>query len=231
MINRISILTVLSLALVGRSFAAVPFVVNQTYNTGYNSVTDKPLASGTDDLYFNLYSYSPAPFQGTPVVTHPDNPLWVQTSGAKWISPVEDQSGKPGTGSPAGLYDYNAFLATDFLMPTQVTVTGAFAADDSATFYVDAVPVVSDAAEGYLALTPFSYTFTLGAGPSIIPIDFLVINENTGGSQSTNSTGLLVSDLRFTTGNPTPEPGTWLMLFVGLGALFTVQRVRRAGVL
>lgn len=230
MIKTLSFLSIVAVTLATNASAAVPIVVNQTYNTGYNSVTNTALAPGSGDLYFNLYSYSPAPFVGTPVVTSPDDPAWVQPVGAQWISPVENQSGAPGTGSPAGIYDYNAFFASDFLVPTTVTMTGSYAADDGATLYVNGVAVSSIVPEGYTTLTPFSYTFTLTAGPSIIPIDFLVNNLNTGGSQSTNPTGLLVSNLTIRTGSA-PEPTTWLMLFVGVGALLVVQRARRASVL
>jgi hypothetical protein len=230
MINRLSITAVFVLAAAAVSHAAIPMVVGQTYNTGYNSVTNAPLPPGANDLYFNLYSYFPAPFLGTPVIAQPDDPAWVQTTGAQWIAPVEDQSGAPGTGSPAGIYDYNAFFATDFLVPTTITMTGSYAADDGATLFVNGVEVSSIAPEAYTTLTPFSYTFTLNAGPSIIPIDFLVNNLNIGGSQSTNPTGLLVSNLTFVA-NVAPEPGTWALLFAGLGVLLVIQRVRRADVL
>jgi len=223
----LTFLAVFAVALVTHSSAAVPLVINQTYNTGYNSVTNTPLAPGSLDLYFNLYSYSPAPFSGTPVVTSPTDPAWVAPVGAQWISPVEDQSGSPGSGSPAGVYDYNAFFASDFLVPTSVTLSGSYAADDGATLYVNGVAVSSIVPEGYLVMTPFNYTFTLGAGPSIIPIDFLVNNLNTGGSGSTNPSGLIVSNLTVRT-TAAPEPGAWAMLFAGIGILFLVQRVRRA---
>ena len=222
LLKRLSLLVIAGAALVSPSLAATPVVVGQTYNTGYNSVTNTPLAPGSADLYFNLYSYA-----GTvPVVTSPDSPLWVQAAGAQWISPVEDQSGAPGSGSPAGIYDYNAFLATDFLVPTSVTMSGSFAADDGSSIYFDGTLVATVSPEAYTALTPFSYTFTLNAGPSIKAFDFLVNNLNSGGASSTAPTGLLVSGLKFVANTTAPEPSTWALLFVGAGALFLMRRVR-----
>jgi hypothetical protein len=222
LLKRLSLFTLLGSALALPAFSATPLVVGQTYNTGYNSVTNTALAPGSSDLYFNLFSYAGT----TPVVTSPDSPLWVQAAGAQWISPVEDQSGNPGSGSPTGAYDYKAYLATDFVMPTSVTVSGSFAADDGTVLYVDGTMVTTVGPEAYTALTSFSYTFSISSGPVFVPIDFVVNNTNSGGSQSTNPTGLLVSGLKFTTGTATPEPATWVLLFAGIGALLLMRRVR-----
>ncbi len=226
LLKRLSLISLVTAALATPSLAATPMVVGQTYNTGFNSLTNAPLAPGSSDLYFNLYSYA----GNTPVVAHPDFPAWVQTASAQWIAPVENESGAPGSGAPAGVYDYNSFLATDFLVPTSVTVTGSFAADDGSTFYVNGTFAASISPEASLALTPFSYTFTLGAGPSMVPIDFFVNNLNTGGSQSTNPTGLLVTNLKFTASGSAPEPSTWALLLAGGCAVLLVRRARGVNV-
>jgi len=229
MINRLLILSALTALTVGTAAASVPLVVNQTYNTGYNGNT--ALTAGQDDLYFNLYSYVPTPTLTAPVVASPIPGAWFQPQDngvtAQWISPTENQSypAPPVEGDPAGTYDYNAVLATNFLVPTEVTVTGAFAADNDATLNVDGVTVLSLSAPAYSSLTSFSYTFSIFAGERFTPIDFVVNNlDDSGGT--VNPTGLIVSNLRISTA--TPEPSTWALLFVSLGSLLMVKRVRRA---
>jgi hypothetical protein len=225
MINRLLILAAITALTVVPAAASVPLVVNQTYNTGYDGST--ALAPGQADLYFNLYSFVPTPTLTAPVVASPIPAAWDQVAGAQWISPTENQSypAPPVEGDPAGTYDYNAVLATDFLVPTVVTVTGSFAADNDATFNVDGSTVLTVGAPAYASLTSFDYTFTIFAGERFTPIDFVVNNlDDTGGT--INPTGLIVSNLRIS--SATPEPSTWAMLLVSLGSLLMVKRVRRA---
>jgi len=226
MINRLLILAAITAFTVAPATASVPLVVNQTYNTGYDGST--ALAAGQSDLYFNLYSYVPTPTLTAPVVASPIPADWVTTAGAQWISPTENQSSSPSPaeGDPAGTYDYNALFATNFLVPTQITVTGSFAADNDVSLIVDGTTVMSLADPASGSLSSFDYTFTVFSGARFTPIDFVVNNlDNTGGSS--NPTGLIVSNLRFST-TSTPEPSTYAMLFLGLGSLLMVKRVRRA---
>jgi hypothetical protein len=226
MINRLLFISLLTAFSLGSAAASVPLVVNQTYNTGYNGST--ALAAGSADTYFNLYSYVPTPTLTAPVVADPIPAAWDSVAGAQWISPTENQTypAPPIEGDPAGTYDYNAVLATDFLVPTEVTVTGSFAADNDASLIIDGTTVTSVAAPAYATLTSFDYTFTIYTGERFTPIDFVVNNlDDTGGT--VNPTGLLVSNLRVTT-SQTPEPSTYLLMFASLGSLLMVKRVRRA---
>jgi hypothetical protein len=152
-----------------------------------------------------------------------DDPSWVQATGAQWIGVSANQSGTPGSGTAPGLYDYQALLATNFLVPTTVTMSLSFAADDGTVVYVNDVEVDTVSPEGYTALTPFTYTFTLNSGANFTPLDFVVNNLNTGGA---NPSGLLVSALKFTTSTAAPEPSTWALLFAGAGALVLMRRIR-----
>jgi hypothetical protein len=231
MINRLSIIAVVSFALAGRSFAAIPFTVGETYNSGVNPYTNAQLAGGSADLLFNLYSFTPAPFSGaaTVVPTADNGPGWVTASPAQWIAPMENETGVAGSGNPAGSYTYQGSFASDFLVPTTITVTGAFAADNSAQLYINGVLADSTPAIGFTALTQINFTFTASAGLAIVPVQFVV--DNTPDANAVNPTGLLVSDLVFSTTATTPEPSTWLLLIGGAGALLVVQRRRFASLL
>ena len=227
MIKRLSILVLVSLALVRPSSAVIPMTIGETYNSGVNPYTSTPLAAGSADLLFNLYSFFPAPFSGaaTVVPTVDNGPGWVTAAPGQWIAPVENETSAGG--SPAGSYTYQGSFASDFLLPTSITVTGAFAADNSGQLYINGVLADSTPAVGFTSLTPINFTFTVAAGLSIVPVQFVV--DNTPNANAANPTGLLVSNLVFSAA-PTPEPSTWALLIGGAGLLAFVQRRRFAGV-
>ena len=224
MINRAILLTVLTAALSTPSMAVAPLQLDQTYNTGYVGTT--ALAAGLPDLNFSLFSFPYSSSQ--PVVASPVPSVWVVVPGAQFISPTEDQAypSDPPQGNAPGVYDYDAQLSTNFLVPTSVTLTGGFAADNAVTLFVDGTSVTAVAAPAYASLTNFSYTFTIMGGTKLTSIDFVVNNlDDTNGT--INPTGLLVSNLKAT--SSAPEPSTWLMMFAGVGVLLVVaQRSRRA---
>ena len=244
MINRLLLLAVLSVALTSRSFA-IPFTVDNIYSTGYTPTTTYPgspvvpgvaLTPGTSDLFFTLYSAYPSPGTGSAVVVPKaqNGPGWVTATGAQWLGPVQNESGNSATSAPtpegglAGIYDYSSDFSSNFLVPTSITMTGLFAADDSVSLYVNGVLVQTVNPEAFGTLTPINFTFTVGAKESIVPIDFVVDNTANGGSESTNPTGLLVSNLQFVAKSTAPEPSTWALLLVGAGVLAFAQRRRLA---
>jgi hypothetical protein len=226
MINRLLLLTILTASFTARSMASTPLQLNQTYNSGY--LGNSAIGAGQPDLDFTLFSF---PLNTSlPVVASPVPADWVVVPGAQFISPTEDQAaGAPPQGDAPGVYDYNAELSTNFLVPTSVTFTGSFAADDAVTLYIDGSQVTAVASPAYTGLTSFSRSFTLEAGAKLTSIDFIVSNLDSANG-NTNPTGLLVSNLK-ATATSAPEPTTWVMLFAGVGALFVVQRARRANVL
>jgi hypothetical protein len=198
-------------------------VLGQTYNTGY--VGSTPLAPGAADNLFTLLSGVPA-VTSVPVVASPVPAVWVTIPGAQFISPTEDQQypAPPVEGDAPGTYDYHTTLATDFGVPTTVTLTGSFAADNAATLYVDGFNIITAPAPAYGSLTSFSDTFTIFTGVRDTTIDFVVNNQDdTGGT--INPTGLLVSNLSIVA-TQTPEPGTWAMMLGGVGLLGVALRRR-----
>jgi PEP-CTERM motif len=202
--------------------ASAQLVLGQTYNTGY--VGNTPLAPGAADNLFILLSGVPA-VTSTPVVAFPVPAVWAVVPGAQFISPTEDQTypAPPVEGDAPGTYDYHTTLATNFSVPTQVTLSGAYAADNAAVLYVDGFNISSAGAPAYASLTPFTDTFTIFAGARSTTLDFVVNNQDdTGGT--INPTGLLVSNLKIVT-TATPEPGTWALMLGGLGVLgFALRR-------
>jgi hypothetical protein len=214
-------------------------VVGQTYNTGYDG--SSKIAGGQPDNDFSLTT-PPATF-GTPVVADGPVPsVWNQIAGAQFISPTADQAYpvSPAEGDPKGTYIYEAILADTFAVPTTLTVSGEFEADDYATAYVDGdflamTPGVDNTTHGFTTPTSFSQTFTVDAESLPVTIDFVVENKaDTTDHIAINPTGLLVSNLKFTVDNSTgpadmpsvPEPEGGSMMFAGMGLLIFIQRLR-----
>lgn len=229
MINRLSFLAVGVIALAVHSSAATPLQIGQTYDSGYTGTTE--LAVGAGDNDFTLYGPNFA--ISTPVVAGPIPGAWVPDSNiGLWISPTENQTYPSNVpeGDAPGLYDYDAQLSTNFLVPTSITISGSFAADNAVSLYIDGTQVTSVAAPAYGSLTSFSYTFTLThTGSYSVPIDFIVTNlDDVNGA--VNPTGLFVSGLK-AVATSAPEPSTWAMLFAGIAGLLVVRRVRRASLL
>jgi hypothetical protein len=205
--------------------------IDQTYSTGYSNGV--ALAPGAADPDFTLYSAIPgqAPVTSIPVVASPVPAVWVMTSGAQFISPTENQAypSTPPEGNAPGVYDYQALLTTDFSVPTTLTISGAFGADNAATAYVNGFSMATDPAPGYQALVDFNYAFTEAAGPQTISVDFVVNNQNdTDGT--INPTGVIVSGLSVSDVDvvaAAPEPRSWLLMTVGIGAFVFLRRIRR----
>jgi hypothetical protein len=210
--------------------ASADLVVGQTYNSGYSNGV--ALAPGAADPDFTLYSTVPgqSPVESLPVVANPVPAVWVMSSGAQFISPTEDQAypSLPPEGDAPGVYDYQAILTTDFSAATQLTITGAFGADNAATAYIDGFDVQEDPAPGYAALVDFSYMLTVPVGVQQTTADFVVNNQNdTEGP--VNPTGVIVSGLRASEDDTAaaPEPREWMMLSLGLSTVLLMQRLRR----
>jgi hypothetical protein len=203
--------------------------IGQTYNTGY--VGGTALAAGASDLDFTLNG------NAVPVVPSPIPPEWITVSGAQFISPTVDQQypANPPAGDPKGTYVYEAVLASTFSVPTTLTVSGSFAADDYAYVSIDGLylgmtPGFTSLPAGYSETTSLDQTFTVQAGSLPVTIDFVVFNkDDTTDGIAVNPTGLLVSDLKFTVDSmeASPEPKSWAMMAGGLVLLLFIQRLRR----
>jgi hypothetical protein len=157
------------------------------YNTGVNN--DGTLATlGTEDSHYALVSV-PSGSAGTAWVVPIQAPNWWSgATDANWLSPATG-----GALVDAGQYDYRlTFSMVDALGhpldPATATITGNWAADDSAMLFLNGAWVANNTT-GFAYLTPFTVSSGFCAGTNTL--DFLVINGAIGPSQS----GLLVSDL------------------------------------
>jgi hypothetical protein len=203
-------------------------IVGDTYNTGY--VGNSQSAPGAFDNDFSLEGSA-----NPPVVASPIPGAWVTVAGAQWISPSEDQSypPPPTEGNLPGTYTYETSFENDFLVPTDFTLSGSYAADNTVTIFVNGQalqPPLTSPNSQFSFLTPFSLNF-VAPGSTPILVSFAVTNYNTDNSDPSqsndgklNPSGLLISNLKLTA---TPEPSTCAMLFAGLGALVLVTRMRR----
>jgi hypothetical protein len=215
--------------------ANAQLAVGTTYNTGYSGGV--ALAPGAIDPNFTIVS---APV-GEPTGINPFVPTstpsaWYTSTTAQYISPSDDQHYPPDPangGDLPGYYDYQAVLSTDFFAPTEVTFTGSYAADNTASVEIGGESVVTGLTPPVSQfggpLVPFTLTLLVASGHQNTNIDFLVENYNSDNSSPQNSdgqdnpTGLLVSNLKATAA--TPEPSTYAMMLGGLALLgFCVRR-------
>jgi hypothetical protein len=228
--KHLAILTVSLVASLNLHAGPTPVLnINTTYNTGYAGST--PLAAGAADNDFIINGTLP------PLVAFPIPGAWVTAAGAQWISPSEDQSypPPPTQGDLPGDYTYETSFVNNFLVPTDVTISGSYAADNTATVLVDGNAIATGPTSPnsqFSFLTPFSITINVNPGDAIT-VAFAVTNYNSDNSDPAqgsdgllNPTGLLVTNLRASAA--TPEPSTYAMLFAGLGALVLIGRMRRA---
>jgi hypothetical protein len=231
-------LTVASLITLATVPAAAQLVVGGTYNTGY--VGSTAITAGGSDFNFQVGYTGPGPLVafGAPVVPTEIPSGWTSTPGAQFISPSADQAYPPTPyeGNLPGDYDYHTSILNGFIIPTEITISGSFAADNTVEIGVNGtivVPFASTSPNSEFAgpLTPFSFTVLATPGVST-GLDFIVENYNsdnsdpftTGTDGHLNPTGLLVSNLKITVA---PEPSTWAMMILGFGALFVLPRLRR----
>jgi hypothetical protein len=107
------------------------------------------------------------------------NPAWgpALVTGATWISPT-------GNPSATGPYKYTtSFAARRCTIPSSITITGKFLADNKGTLYVDGVQVAVSLGTpdyGFLpgSLTPFSYTIPASSSGGVHTITMQADNSS-----------------------------------------------------
>lgn len=146
-------------------------------------------------------------------------------NGARWITP-----GSPGTGNqPFGLFSYStAFTLNNIGQLTNKLLSGVFWADNQvfsivlngAAIYTVAPGSFNTQAQEFAGNgTAFSATSGFREGTNT-----LVFNTFNGFGDVGNAAGILVSG----TVTAVPEPGTWLLLLLGFGAIGVTLRSRKA---
>jgi hypothetical protein len=223
MMNK-TLLTFASLIALTAVPAMAQLTVGGTYNTGYNGNT--ALAPGSVDPTLMAYVPNAGELPSS----------WTTAAGAQFISPSPDESFPPlpYEGGLPGDDIYVTTVSNGFAIPTEITISGSYAADNTLEIDADGrteVPfAVTSPNSEFGSLTPFSFTFL--ANPGSTTLDFVVENYNSdnsdpflaGSDGNLNPVGLLVSNLKITVA---PEPSTWAMMFAGLAALVLLPRLRR----
>jgi YD repeat-containing protein len=141
-------------------------------------------ADGTADSHYTLISSADSgyPGPGAPVVISNAFPIppWVADGpSSKWIAPRSDA----GNNNQPGSYTYRTTFDLTGYNAATASLTGQFAADDSAVIKLNGV-TVGPAASSFSSFT--SFTITSGFAAGVNTLDFVVTN---GGA---NPTGLRV---------------------------------------
>jgi hypothetical protein len=133
----------------------------------------------------------------------------------KWIGPES-----PEVNDAPGVYTYQETFDLTRYNLASVVLTGAFAADNSATVTLNGSGTLATSS-GFTSLTGF--TISTGFVAGLNTIAFVVTND---AGATGNPTGLIVNLSGTGTLNAVPEPASWV--FVGLGfAAFGFLSFRR----
>jgi hypothetical protein len=215
------------------------------YNTGVNSggLIGYP---GTDAIFME-YTYgltapilnangtAPSGFtsSGASVIEDPNAfPIstgnWLaNTKTAQWITTPD---GDASTGDPGGqlgnggYYIYTETFTMNGFSPIGATIAGNFAADNSATAYLNGNLIGTST--GFSSVSPLSDgSGDFKSGTNYL--SFIVFNLPNGAGNS-NPTGLFVDSLAITATPSTPEPAFYGVLAIGLAGLFVAVRSRKA---
>ena len=125
------------------------------------------------------------------------------------------------TGGNDGSAWETAMFSGDFSLSSSSVVKFTLGSDDDSFIYVDGTLIGQN--PGIHGVTTVEFDSpTLGTGPHTLDV-FFADREDTGAFLSLN---LLSTDVVITPG--VPEPGSWAMLFAGLGLLGAMARARAA---
>lgn len=195
------------------------------YNTGVDN-SGFVLANGSQDNHYVLSSYTLTNYSSdlvgsgkSTVVTYPG--AWVSpTSGSGWIAPQFHADGL--TSDPVGTYDYKLTFSLAGLNPSTASISGQWAADNSAVLLLNGNKIAEKTGEyGFSCLATFSQTgsyFVKGNNT----LEFIVSNWN-GNAGYGNPSGLLVTGLTGTA-NPVPIPAAVWLFGSGLFGLVGIRR-------
>lgn len=201
-------------AALAAAIAAVPAgaaVITSLYSTGVDSSGTATTGNGAD-LHWTLLGGTA--YTGGTNGVFPIGPWVSDDATSRWITPT------PSAGDSNAVTTFffsTTFDLTGFKAAT-ASLGGSFAADDSATIYLNGVQIGAANQGGYSAKTAFSIGSGFVAG--VNTLTFASLNSGAG------PTGVNVA----VTGTATavPEAATWAMMVMGFGLVGVGVR-RRSG--
>lgn len=198
-----------------------PFTV---FGTGVNT-NGAVLANGTlGDPHYTVSTNAPGGSSQLQVLTSAYGfPIvkggWIgDSSTSAWIAPTNDPFLNGGQ-DLGGYYDYQTTFDLTGYDPATASLSGNWAADDSATFLINGVATGQNTPNGYSSYSTFD--ISSGFQPGINTLDFVVLEDGSG------ATGLRVDGI---TGSAAAVPeasstvSLGLLLALGVGGVLVARR-------
>jgi len=176
----------------------------------------------------NNWSFSPTLVGGylTAVIPTTVHPNWVGDNnnsgagGAKWITQV---SPGPTNVAPGDTYYQTVFQISNIAQLSQLALAGTFWADNSVVqIFLNNNVITGSGGTFNGSGTAFGTTTASFFREGANTLTFRVRNDGPAATQpNSNPAGLLVSGVF----SAVPEPGTWMLMMLGLGAVgFSMRR-------
>ena len=196
--------------------AAVPasaVTITSLYSTGVDGSGIATTGNGAD-LHWTLAGGTA--YTGGTNNQFPIGPWINDTTTSRWITPTNNAA----DGTPVTTYEFSTTFDLTGLKASTAAISGAFAADDSATIFLNGVQIGAANQGGYRFTTNFNINSGFIAG--VNTLTFTALNSGAG------PTGLNV--LVSGTATAVPEPATWGLLLVGFGMVGVAARRRQTTV-
>ena len=213
--KKLALVVAMGLASMGAQAAAI----SGLYNTGAG------LAANAQDMNYALSSTTTIVGTNGYVTANGSFPLagnWLANDAtSSWLTPTDNQA-RTFDASSNGIYTWSTTFNLTGFDATTASLTGRFAADNSAIAYLNGVQIGTSG--GFSSWSSFSAASNFNAG--LNTLSFVVTNLRQAGS---NPTGLRVEFLSsdVTAVTPVPEADTYAMMFAGLGLMGLIARRKK----